>query len=122
MLRNKSRGTSKKVLAKWVSTALEKAPTEKNIKSGFCSMGIFPFNPCAMEDKMGPSEFYNFVPGTTRDYFEDPIALGLAAPMTVDLVGPGSPHHMPGSIILEYSDSEGEGGLHQGRVACIRGG
>jgi hypothetical protein len=47
---------------KWVSTALEKALSEKNIKSGFRTIGIFPFNPHAMDEKMGPSAFYREVP------------------------------------------------------------
>jgi hypothetical protein len=57
-LRNKSKGTSKEVLASWVSAALQKSLTEKNIKSGFCTTGIFPLNPQAMDGKMGPNEFY----------------------------------------------------------------
>jgi hypothetical protein len=57
-LRNKSAGVSKEVLESWVSAALEKAYTEKNVKSGFRSTGISPFNPRAMYGKMGPNEFY----------------------------------------------------------------
>jgi hypothetical protein len=56
-LRNKSRGASKEVLAKWVSAALYKALSENNIKSGFRTNGIFPYNSQAMEGKMGHSEF-----------------------------------------------------------------
>jgi hypothetical protein len=41
-----------------VSAALEKSLIEKNIKSGFRTIGIFPFNPLAMDGKMGPSQFY----------------------------------------------------------------
>jgi hypothetical protein len=62
ILQNKSKEASKEVLAKWVFVALEKALTKKNIKSGFCTTGIFPFNPHAMDEKMGPSEFYREVP------------------------------------------------------------
>jgi hypothetical protein len=50
------------VLAKWVSTALEKAMSEKNIKSGFRTTGIFSVNSEAMDEKMGPSEFYREAP------------------------------------------------------------
>jgi hypothetical protein len=57
-LKNKSTGTSKEVLASWVLTALEKALTKMNVKNGFRTTGIFLFNPCAMDGKMGPSEFY----------------------------------------------------------------
>jgi hypothetical protein len=61
-LKNKSTGTSKEVLASWVLTALEKALTKMNVKNGFRTTGIFLFNPCAMDGKMGPSEFYRRVP------------------------------------------------------------
>jgi hypothetical protein len=61
-LQNKSKGASKEVLAKWVSTVLEKALSEKNIKIGFRTTGIFPFNLHAMDEKMGPSKFYKEVP------------------------------------------------------------
>jgi hypothetical protein len=57
-LKNKPKGTSKEILASWVSAAFEKALTEKNVKSGFHTTCIFPFNPRAMDEKMGPSEFY----------------------------------------------------------------
>jgi hypothetical protein len=45
-----------------VSTTLEKALFEKNIKSGFCTTRIFPFNPSAIDEKMGPSTFYREIP------------------------------------------------------------
>jgi hypothetical protein len=32
---------------------------------------------------MGPSEFYNFVPGTRGDMIGDPIVVDLAAPTIV---------------------------------------
>jgi hypothetical protein len=44
ILRNKSRGASKEVLTKWISAALHKALSKKNIKSGFRTTRIFPFN------------------------------------------------------------------------------
>jgi hypothetical protein len=65
--RNKSAGTSKEVLANWVSATLEKALTEKNVKSGFHTTGISPFNPHAMDGKMGPSEFYRGGPSTVEE-------------------------------------------------------
>jgi hypothetical protein len=49
-LRNKSRGANKEVLAKWVSTALEKALSEKNIKSGFRATGIFQLSCYGRQD------------------------------------------------------------------------
>jgi hypothetical protein len=57
-LKNESKGASKEVLASWVSAALQKSLTKKNIKNGFRTTCIFPLNPQAMDGKMGPSEFY----------------------------------------------------------------
>ena len=54
-LQNIGRGASKKVLAKWVSRALQKALTESNIKSGFQATGIWPLNARAMNQYMQPS-------------------------------------------------------------------
>jgi hypothetical protein len=79
-LRNKSKGASKEVLASWVSAALEKSLTEKNIKSKFRTIGIFPFNPLAMDGKMGLSEFYRRGPRAWED--------GSAEGTTVDLASP----------------------------------
>jgi hypothetical protein len=77
-LKNKSKGASKEILASWVSAALEKALTEKNVKSGFRTTGIFFFNPCAMDEKMGPSEFYRGGPSTVEEEVAlgDPVDLG----------------------------------------------
>jgi hypothetical protein len=72
MLRNKSRGASKEILATWVSSALEKTLIEKNITSGF--------NPQAMDDKMGPSEFYREVPVSSVGDMPKAEAVDLAAP------------------------------------------
>jgi hypothetical protein len=103
------------VLAQWVSTVLEKALTERNIKSGLRSTGIFPFNPRAMEGKIGPSDFYNYVPGTAGDMMEDPIAVDLAAPIAVQL---GSLHASTEAL---DSDCEEEAEGQQGRVAGAQG-
>jgi hypothetical protein len=43
-LKNIRRGASKKVLAQWMSTALQKALTKNNIKNGFRATGICPLN------------------------------------------------------------------------------
>jgi hypothetical protein len=55
-----------------VSAALEKALIEKNVKSGFRTTGIFPFNPRAMDGKMGPNDFYRRCPST----LEEEVAAG----------------------------------------------
>jgi hypothetical protein len=81
-LRNKSTSASKEVLGSWVSVTLEKSLTEKNIKSGFRTIGIFPFNPLAIDGKMDPSEFYRRGPGTREE--------GSAKDATMDLASPES--------------------------------
>jgi hypothetical protein len=76
-LRNKSKGASKEVLASWVSTNLEKSLPEKNIKSGFCTTSIFPFNPLTTDGKMGPSEFYMRGSRSGEEGLAEGIALDL---------------------------------------------
>jgi hypothetical protein len=66
---NKSRGAS----------ALTNALTQKNITSGFRTIGIYSFNPHAMHDKMGPSEFYREVPMTTATCMPEGEAMDLGA-------------------------------------------
>ena len=76
-LRNYSRGASKEVLAKWISAVLYKALSEKNIKSEFRTIGIFPYNSQAMEGKMYPLEFYR--------HTAMPAAIAMDEGDTVDL-------------------------------------
>ncbi len=45
-------------MARWVDKALDLALTRKNIMSGFKGTGIWPFNPRAMDSKIGPSTLY----------------------------------------------------------------
>ncbi len=45
-------------LVGWVNKALNLALTRNNIMSGFKGMGIWPFNPRAMDSKIGPSILY----------------------------------------------------------------
>jgi hypothetical protein len=107
-LRNKCRGANKEVLAKWVSTALQKALSEKSIKSGFRATRIFPFNSHAMDDKMGPSEFYRQVP--------QPPAASLAELEAVDLSEPEDMHGIGGT---EFGRMTPKGGVWpQGRQGC----
>lgn len=60
--------------------ALEKSLTKKNIKSGFQTTGIFPFNPLAMDEKMDLSEFYRRGPGATEEGSAKDAAEDLASP------------------------------------------
>lgn len=48
----------KEDLAEWVSYGLRRALTSQNIMKGFATIGIYPFDPTAMNNKMGPSEGY----------------------------------------------------------------
>jgi hypothetical protein len=67
-------------LATWISSALEKVLIEKNITNGFCTTGIFPFNPRAVDYKMGPFEFYKEVPVTSVGEVLELEATYLGAP------------------------------------------
>lgn len=80
ILHNKSRGASKEVLATWISSAFEKVLIEKNITNGFCTTGIFPFNPRAVDYKMGPFEFYKEVFVTNVGDMLELEAIYLGAP------------------------------------------
>jgi hypothetical protein len=82
-LRNKSKGASKEVLESWVSAALQKALTEKNIKSGFRIIGIFPLNAQVMDEKMGPSEFYRGAPSTGAEEVAEGGAVDLGEPENI---------------------------------------
>ena len=52
---NKGKGASIQTLAMWVSKALERALTTRNITAGFYTTGIFPLNMEAMDAHMGPA-------------------------------------------------------------------
>ena len=52
----------KETLAYWVSLALRKALTEKNIKSGFRAVGIFPLDRGAILRHLKPSIMYSHEP------------------------------------------------------------
>jgi len=52
-------GVQKETLALWVSKALHKALTAKNIVVGFRTTGIHPLNNKAMGSKMGHACAYN---------------------------------------------------------------
>jgi hypothetical protein len=64
-LQNRGRAAQKEDLAEWVSLALERALTPRNIMQGFKGIGIWPLNHEAVVGKMGPFEqFHNIsLPG-----------------------------------------------------------
>jgi hypothetical protein len=68
-LQNTGRGASKRVLAQWMSTALQKALIESNIMSGFRATGIWPLNKEAVSQYMQPSE--QFVPANQNNDIDD---------------------------------------------------
>ena len=49
----------KEDLVQWASLALKRALTSKNILSGFKSTRIWPLNPLAMIERIGPSESFS---------------------------------------------------------------
>ena len=61
-LKNRGRGACKKILAMWVSKALERALTHMNITSGFRTTGIYPLNP-----HIGPSQQFHKSQGVDQD-------------------------------------------------------
>ena len=58
MSRNLNQSVQKVTLAEWVSLSLKQALSETNIISGFKSIGIWPLNSSAVDDKLCPSETY----------------------------------------------------------------
>ena len=57
--RNLNQPATKQTLAHWVSLALKRALTPHNIRSGFSSTGILPFNRDAMNVHLGPSATFD---------------------------------------------------------------
>jgi hypothetical protein len=64
------KGASKMVLAQWVSGALQKSLTENNIKVGFRSTGIWPFNSGVVNQYMTSSQQF-IQDNNTEDNDED---------------------------------------------------
>jgi hypothetical protein len=56
--RNMGSPAGKETLAQWVSLALKKALTSKNIKFGFAAAGIMPLNQKALDGQFGPSKAF----------------------------------------------------------------
>ena len=50
----------------WVSKALEKALTTRNITVGFCTTGIYPLNFEAVNAHMGPARQFASLPSTVQ--------------------------------------------------------
>ena len=66
---NLNQPATKQTLAHWVSLALRRALTPQNIKKGFSTTGILPFNRDAMNVHLGPSAAYedsSNLPGTSK--------------------------------------------------------
>ncbi len=58
MVRNNYNELNKATLATWVDKALVVALSKRNIKSQFQDIGIWPFNPKAMDGSTKPGELY----------------------------------------------------------------
>ncbi len=59
MIKNNYNEPNKATLTAWVYKALNVALSKRNIKNGFKVIGIWPFNPKAMDGRTKPSEFYH---------------------------------------------------------------
>jgi len=62
MVSNNYKEPNKIIFANWVDKALDAALSKTNLKNGFKVIGIWPFNPKAMDGRTKPSELY-----TTKD-------------------------------------------------------
>jgi hypothetical protein len=58
MVRNNYNEPNKATLATWVDKALDITLSKKTIKNGFKVIGIWPFDPKAMDGRIKPDEFY----------------------------------------------------------------
>lgn len=56
--RNMNQPAGKETLAQWVSLALRKALSERNLKNSFASTGILPFNQTAVDGQFAPSRAF----------------------------------------------------------------
>jgi hypothetical protein len=65
-MRHRGHPAKKEDLCQWVCLALRRALSPSNIQKGFQKTGIWPLNPSAVADKMGPSSA--FVPGEIPQY------------------------------------------------------
>jgi hypothetical protein len=108
-LRNKLKGASKEVLASWVSAALEKSLTEKNVKSRFRMTGIFPFNPLAMDGKMGLSEFYRRGPGAQEEGSAEDATVDLTSLENLQIINEEYPYC---STFQSFEGGGGHSGTH----------
>ncbi len=61
MLQNKFSELDKIILVGWVDRTLDEFMTNKNIISRFKVTRIWPFNPKAMDAKIGPTNIYTIV-------------------------------------------------------------
>ena len=66
---NKGKGALKQTLAMWMSKALERALTTRNITVGFRTTGIYPLNSEAMNAHMGPTKQFASLPNTVQQGF-----------------------------------------------------
>lgn len=73
MVRNNHRELYKCTIVSWVYKSLYQTLSKKNIKSGFKIIGIWPFNPKAMDGKTRPFKIYtlnatNILDGDNDDF------------------------------------------------------
>ena len=55
MLHNRGKGVGKQVLAMWMSGGLQRALRPENTKAGFCATSMWPLDPHATDQHLGPA-------------------------------------------------------------------
>jgi hypothetical protein len=104
-MNNKGKGAKKVVLAEWVSNALGRALTSKNIQSGFRATGIYPLNSHAMDSKIGPPIVYTNAGADIDALSQEVQTLTVEEVMEEDIETPINPNHF--YVLQDNSDVEG---------------
>ena len=100
-INNKGKGASKQTLAMWVSKALERALTTRNIIAGFCTTRIYLLNCKAVNAHMGPVRQFRYLHNT--------IQKGASLGGTVGFAGEGAIQTLSGKGIdtdRSYEDGD----------------
>jgi hypothetical protein len=109
--RNMNQPAGKETLAQWVSLALRKALSEKNIKNGFTATGILPFNRSALDGQFAPSRVFAGETDAEEGIVHE-------TPLDGQAVSDDAPGRQSGIQITEDRGcgSEAEVGMHEDEV------
>jgi hypothetical protein len=103
-------GARKEILALWKCKALKHALIVENIQVGFRRMGIYPFNPSAMDCNMGPASEAQEV-GEEEHALELPGEEAIENIPIISIEDPNVPYNST-HYLVQVDDSEEEGELH----------